>query len=139
MAAGVSKRLWEIGGIVVDVLRLGRRAMPKNRFGDDRAENALVSTTKREGDRRPGLGAAMIEFITERSGQKLKRTVTIDTEDIIVFFAGLIALSFSVSMIVGWVPINGWTIGVIGLSGVSPGVAKIIKARNPKKALKRKQ
>jgi hypothetical protein len=61
------------------------------------------------------------------------RRITINPEDTIALFAGLIALLFGVSMIAGWIPINGWTVGVITLSGVTPGLAKIVSARSGSK------
>ena len=68
---------------------------------------------------------------SEENGKTFERTVTINPEDIIALFAGLIALSFGVSMIVGLVSINEWTIGVISL-WVRPGVAKVVGADPPR-------
>ena len=42
----------------------------------------------------------------------------IETADIIVFFSGLIALIFTIAMVIGKLPVNEGTLGVVGFSGL---------------------
>jgi len=42
----------------------------------------------------------------------------IETTDIIVFFSGLIALIFTIAMVIGKLPVNEGTLGVVGFSGL---------------------
>jgi|SRR5208337_779683 len=103
--------------------------MPKDKLDDkSRFDDALKPQDRNVA---PEAMAATVSFHveSEQNGSKKQKTITFDSDDIIAFFAGLIALLFGISMIVGWVPINGWTIGVITLSGVTPGLAKIAMAR----------
>lgn len=57
----------------------------------------------------------------------------IDTEDIIAIFAGFIAIIFTLGMYFGRMPINEYTIGVVGFAGAGGAIAKIIQARSKKK------
>lgn len=66
-------------------------------------------------------------------GKESKTTFSIDTEDIIAIFAGLIAVMFGVAMIAGWVPIDKSTIGLASFSGAGAVIAKNVQARNKKK------
>jgi len=59
--------------------------------------------------------------------------VRVGTEDIIAIVGGLIAIGFAIAMLAGFIPINAYTAGIVGLSGVSAGAAKIIRARGTKK------
>jgi hypothetical protein len=65
-----------------------------------------------------------------------KTSVSIDTEDIIAIFAGLVAVAFAVAMIAGWVPINKLTVGLASFSGIGAVIAKIVKSRQTKAAAK---
>lgn len=58
--------------------------------------------------------------------------VGIDTEDIFVIGGIIIAMIFALGMVFGMIPVNKLTVGVLGLSAVAAGAAKIIKARKPK-------
>jgi hypothetical protein len=80
----------------------------------------------------PAAAAFELNVVSEKHGQRFKVAVRVNPEDVIAFFASLIALLFGVSMIVGWIPINPWTIGVITLSGVTPGLARIAAAQSKK-------
>ncbi len=64
-----------------------------------------------------------------------KAKVTFDTEDLIVFFAGIVAVLMTIGMLAHWVPVDKLTVSVASLSGVAAAVAKIVQARryNPKK------
>jgi len=64
---------------------------------------------------------------------KISKHVSVDTEDIIAVFAGIIALIFAIAMVMGSIPINTLTVGVATLSGVGAVIAPIIKARNRSK------
>lgn len=68
-------------------------------------------------------------------GKKVKTTrrLGFDTEDIIAFFAGIVAIIFALGIVFGKVPINSLTIGVLGFAGVGAVIAEIIKARKRKK------
>ena len=60
-------------------------------------------------------------------------SIRVGTEDIIAIVGGLIAIGFAIAMLAGFIPINAYTAGIVGLSGVSAGAAKIIRARGTKK------
>lgn len=68
-------------------------------------------------------------------GEVVKTTQTkigIDTEDIFVIGGIVVAIIFVLGMVFGAIPVNKLTVGVLGLSAVAAGTAKIIKARKPK-------
>lgn len=65
-------------------------------------------------------------------GTKKKTRIRIDVEDIIAIFAGIIAVIFALGMVVGKIPINELTIGVLSLSGAGAVIVKIIGARKKK-------
>mgnify|MGYP001614875356 CR=1 FL=1 len=50
-------------------------------------------------------------------------------EDIIAVFAGLVAVVFAIAMVAGKLPVNKYTIGVLGFSGTGAVIAQVIKAR----------
>jgi hypothetical protein len=63
--------------------------------------------------------------------QKQKKIViSMDTEDIIAVFAGVVALIFAIGMFIGRIPTNKLTVGVLGFSGIGIVISQIIKARN---------
>ena len=72
------------------------------------------------------------ETVRTQQGRKIeeRKRVRFDAEDIIAFFAGIIAVVFAFGIVFGEIPINPLTIGVLGFSGVGAVIAKIIKVRN---------
>lgn len=82
-----------------------------------------------------------IETETERDREGRvtgRRTrFSLDTEDVIAIFAGIVVLIFAVGMLVDLVPINELTIGVLGFSGVGGVIAEIIKASRRRSETKR--
>jgi hypothetical protein len=72
-----------------------------------------------------------VDISSKVDGKKKQRktSVSIDTEDIIAIFAGLVAVAFAVAMIAGWVPINKYTVGLASFSGIGAVIAKISKRR----------
>ena len=79
-----------------------------------------------------------IDISSKKVGKKKenKTSISIDTEDIIAIGAVLVAIMFAVAMIVGWVPINKYTVGLASFSGVGAVIAKIVKSRRTKVAAK---
>lgn len=77
---------------------------------------------------------ARVSYERQTDGQKTKTVFTVDTEDIIAIFAGLVALLFAVAMIVGWAPINAATVGIATCSGAGTVIAEIVKARRKGKS-----
>lgn len=79
------------------------------------------------------------EFSYEKSEKKTtteqgtviekQQKVGFAAEDIIALAAAIVAILFSIGMIVGKLPVNGLTIGVVGFSGAGAVIAKIIKTR----------
>jgi hypothetical protein len=69
-------------------------------------------------------------------GTKHKTMISFDTEDIIAFFAGAVAVLIVVGMLAHWVPVDKLTVSIASLSGVGAGVAKIVQARRGKKPKK---
>jgi hypothetical protein len=71
-------------------------------------------------------------FMSEQNGHKRKTNLKIDPEDIIAVGAVLIALIFAIAMVSGSVPINKYTVGIVGFSGGGAIIAGIVKARRGK-------
>jgi hypothetical protein len=67
-----------------------------------------------------------------------KGILKLDPEDIIAIVAGIVAIMFAAAMIAGWVPINKYTVGIVGFSGAGVVIAKIVKARSGKAPAKPK-
>lgn len=68
-------------------------------------------------------------------GEIIRTTETkigIDTEDIFVIGGIILAMIFALGMVFGMIPVNKLTVGVLGLSAIAAGAAKIVKARKPK-------
>jgi hypothetical protein len=84
-------------------------------------------------DLEPGSFIAQVTFRHTKDGPKTQTDVTIDTEDIIAVFMGLVALIFAVAMVAGWVPINSATIGVATCSAAGTVLAEIIKVQRKKR------
>jgi hypothetical protein len=63
----------------------------------------------------------------DRNGTTIeKRTrFSFGTQDIIAAFSGVIALIFALGMLIGKIPVNDLTIGVLTFSGVGAVIAKI--------------
>jgi|SRR6516162_8399832 len=74
----------------------------------------------------------IVTHVYEEPGRKQKTNVRVDIEDIIAIGAALIAFVFAVAMIFGAVPINKYTVAVVGLSGCSAIVTGIVRARRGK-------
>ena len=60
-----------------------------------------------------------------------RRRLRVDPEDVFALFAGIVALAFAIAMIAGWVPINAYTVAIVGFSGAGLATARVIKARKP--------
>jgi hypothetical protein len=73
-----------------------------------------------------------LSFMSERDGDKRKTNLKIDPEDIIAAGAVIVALIFAMAMVFGSVPINKYTVGIVGFSGAGAIVAGIVKARKGK-------
>lgn len=71
-------------------------------------------------------------FKSERDGDKRKTDLKIDPEDTIAAGAVIVALIFAMAMVFGSVPINKYTVGIVGFSGAGAIVAGIVKARKGK-------
>lgn len=84
-------------------------------------------------DFKPGSFIAQVTYTHTKDGSKSGTRLTFDTEDIIAFFTGIVALIFAVAMVAGWVPINSATISVATCSAAGTVLAEIIKARRKKR------
>jgi hypothetical protein len=75
----------------------------------------------------PDLLNFQVSFSSEEKGKnkKKKTNLTIDTEDIIAIFAGIVAVMVVVAMIAKWMPINEYTVGLAGFSGVGAVIANV--------------
>ena len=67
-----------------------------------------------------------------KKGEETNTQLTIEAEDIVAIFAGVVAVMIVVAMIAGWVPINKITAGLASFSGAGVIIAKIVKARGHK-------
>ena len=79
-----------------------------------------------------------IDKRTNKNHEARKAKVTFDTEDLIVFFAGIVAVRMTIGMLAHWVPVDKLTVSVASLSGVAAAVAKIVQARRYKPEKKKK-
>jgi hypothetical protein len=48
-------------------------------------------------------------------------------DDLIVMGASVVVLLLTVCMTANWLPVNGFTVGMIGLVGAGGAIAKIVK------------
>jgi hypothetical protein len=71
----------------------------------------------------------IVGIMSEENGRKRKTTLRIDPEDIIACGSVLVAVIMTVAMVLGSVPINRYTAGIVCFSGVGVAIAGIIKAR----------
>lgn len=86
-------------------------------------------------DKREGFEPQQIVIETREKnsdGSERRRKTSLDTEDIIAVFAGIVAVIIALGMLPGWIPVNKLTIGVLSFTGVGAVIAKIIAARKKK-------
>jgi hypothetical protein len=76
--------------------------------------------------------------VDKEGNKENKCRISMDTEDIIAVFAGIVALIFAIGMFIRRIPINKLTVGVLGFSGVGVVISQIIKAKNKRQKLKEK-
>jgi hypothetical protein len=67
---------------------------------------------------------------SERSGRKHQTSIGFDP-DAVAAGAVIVALVFAVAMVSQWVPINGYTAGIVACSGAVAVIAKLVRARRP--------
>jgi hypothetical protein len=67
-------------------------------------------------------------------GHKKRIRISFDATDVIAFAAALIALAFTAAILIGTVPLNSMTLGIITFSAVLPGIAKLAQAFAKKKS-----
>ncbi len=70
-------------------------------------------------------------FKPEKSGRKHQTKISVDPEDVIAAGAVFVALIVAVAMVSQWVPINGYTVGIVACSGAGAVIAKLVRARRP--------
>ena len=68
---------------------------------------------------------------SEKSGRKHETNVGADLGDLIVPGAIIVALISAVAMVNQWVPINGYTLGIVASSGAAAVIAKLLRAKRP--------
>ena len=68
---------------------------------------------------------------SEKSGRKQQTNVGAHSEDLIVPGAIIVALLFAVAMVYQWVPINGYTLGIVACSGAGAVAGRLLRARRP--------
>jgi hypothetical protein len=68
---------------------------------------------------------------SERIGRKQRTNISVDPEDLIAAGAVIVALIFAVAMVSQWVPINGYTAGIVACSGAGAAIAKFVRSRRP--------
>lgn len=66
-----------------------------------------------------------------------KQRLGFDATDIIAFSAAIVAILFTIGMLVGKFPVNDLTISVVGFSGVSAAIARIIKSKRKANSTKK--
>jgi len=66
---------------------------------------------------------------SEKSARKPQTNIGADPEDLIVPGAVIVALIFAVAMVYQWVPINGYTAGIVACSVAGAVIAKLVRAR----------
>jgi hypothetical protein len=76
------------------------------------------------------LNSIMYSSVSEENGRKRRTTLKIDPEDLIALGGVLIAVTMTVAMVLGSVPINKYTAGIVCFSGCGAATARIIKARH---------
>jgi hypothetical protein len=68
---------------------------------------------------------------SETSGPKSQTNISVDPEDAVAAGALIVALIFAVAMVSQWVPINGYTAGIVACSGAVAVIARLVRARRP--------
>jgi hypothetical protein len=68
---------------------------------------------------------------SEKSGRKHRTSISFDPEDAVAAGAVIVALIFAVAMVSQWLPINGYTAGMVACSGAVAVIAKLVRARRP--------
>jgi hypothetical protein len=71
-------------------------------------------------------------IMSEKNGRRRKTNIEVDAEDIIAAGAVIVALFFTWAIIFGRVPINTYTVGIVGFSGAGAAIAAITKTRGKK-------
>ncbi len=66
---------------------------------------------------------------------KTKHIYKIGTLDLLVIFAGLVAVIFALGMIASLIQVNKGTLAVVGLSGVASAVSGALRPRRQEKLL----
>jgi hypothetical protein len=66
---------------------------------------------------------------SEKSGRKHQTNISVDPAGAIAAGAVIVALILAVAMVSQWVPINGYTAGIVACSGAAAAVAKLVRAR----------
>jgi hypothetical protein len=74
---------------------------------------------------------------SKTSGRKHQTNINVDPEDVIAAGAVIVALIFAVAMVSQWVPINGYTAGIVACSGAGAVIAKLVRARRPNGSVSR--
>jgi hypothetical protein len=69
----------------------------------------------------------------QKTTTETSRKVSIDPEDVIAVFAGVVALVTVGAMIFHALPLNALTVGLAGFSGAGAAIAAILGARTRKK------
>lgn len=88
-----------------------------------------------EDKRQQGFEPQKIEVETNEEGNdgtKKIVKVSMDTEDIIAIFAGLVAAIIALGMVFGAIPVNALTVSILTFTGIGTAIAKIIGARKKK-------
>lgn len=87
-----------------------------------------------EDKRQQGFEPEKIEVETNKEGRDGKKNlkVSMDPEDIIAIFAGIVAVIIVLAMVFGAIPVNELSVGILTFSGVGTAIAKIIGARKKK-------
>ncbi len=65
--------------------------------------------------------------------RKEKIKISIGTQDFIAIGAVIVAIIFAIAMAFQKIPVNGYTCGVVGFTGIGGVIAKIIGARKKQK------
>jgi hypothetical protein len=74
-------------------------------------------------------GVTLTKRILLEGGKQIVTQIKIDRDDIVAFFAGIIAIMFGVAMIASWVPINKLTVSIVTLAALAPSVFRFIRIK----------
>jgi hypothetical protein len=72
---------------------------------------------------------------SETIGRKQRTNISVDPEDLIAASAVIVGLIFAVAMVSQWVPINGFTAGIVACSGAGAVIAKLVRSRRPNRSV----